>query len=250
MIQKKNIPFVLYIVSLCLFIFIIMSSTLGWKAFIPGMTKETELILTLFISIHLPILAVNINYNLQYARYIEDSFSRLGEIEKILKTNGNFKYVGEANNAAKKVIEKILNDKNIDKIYNTFIGYKSNYTTKTKEKIEETIVNTLKNNNIKWDDILSIDGTDRMTLVQNNLDKIKDSNYHAWVINDEHKEFPVCNFIILNYSEEEICDEVYFGWGYCEGNQNESVFYSNHPKAIEFFKQYHLALKRMSINKM
>lgn len=168
-IGNNKAPSILFLVLIILFVVTLVSGVFGWPTLLPGVNKEAEIILSLVLALTLPSYLMNLNYDRKYSNVIVETEARLRSIDDEMKTIGRLKYIGDVNDAAKDVAEKI---KKCNRIINTFIVAEDPYTDETKEQLIATIIDVTSKPNTKWDDILSPLGAHRVEAVKDKDGKL------------------------------------------------------------------------------
>ena len=165
-----------------------------------------------------------------------------GDILARIQTNSNLSLRGLADQTALEVINKI---ESADYIHNTFFYKTLPYAHKTAININRILFNALQDEKTLWVDIFAEPENDRLKLIN---EKIKAGtvifDYKPYVLKKEYKNFPLSNFIVLQYKDKSIFDEVYFGWGFTdnEAGEYEEVFWSNDENLVNYYLKLHKKL--------
>ena len=217
-----------------------------WGGFVNwgGLVKDSEKAHTIIFSILFfttsTLIVEKFYSELEFQGFVTNSLTnQKAEIVSLLKNTGYLKVIGDANDAAKEVANKLGN---VAEGYNTFIINENPYDPETASQITGAIVELLGKNKTVWYEILSEEGRGRLTEI---AQKIKGNgsinNYKACVIQEQFKGFPIINFVVLkNFDKSQ---EAYFGWGFNSQRRSDSVFWSNNPKVVDFFIRYHEKLR-------
>lgn len=215
------------------------------KESITILSHDVEWLLFLTIALLIPLYRNQIFNEIHFKVDIEKIQSELNEIRN-LSSSGSVKFIGNANDAAPKVLEAI---KLANKVYNTYIIQDNPYTQKNYNTVSETIINYLKKGNGTWEETVSQLGLQRVIEIEKTFKGILPDIFKVRVIRQEIKTFPVCNFIIIKFPKSTgRKDEIFFGWGYFKGDSNGSVFWSDDDNIISFFLGYNRELRDQDIS--
>ena len=162
-------------------------------------------------------------------------------IEKIeMLSSASLTVEGKADQAYSKVVKEL---QYAIRVQNTYIvdsripvyspAQHSNIVENQKKFVE-------KGDNFIWEDIISDTKSGKVRI--KSLEDIKDNpSYKLFKVQVQHKQFPVINFIILTYHNNN--KSVWFGWGGYITSENDTVFRSNNIALVSLFENYFSALK-------
>ena len=207
-------------------------------------SSDIDYILFISLAMLIPLYKIQISNDTFIKNDIEDIQESSAEIKKLISA-GVVRNCDIASIAAEEVIHKIENAEKLN-VYNTYIIMQEPYTEKAGEGVKNAIKKFLTEKKGKWEETVSKLGLDRVNEIKDELGKLP-KDFQVMVIREDKGDFPVCNFIILEYPQDKE-KEIYFGWGYFKGNTDEQVFWSKDKELISFFKGYHKVLRGSEIS--
>jgi hypothetical protein len=155
-------------------------------------------------------------------------------------------HVGTAMDVAQRVVERMGTAR---EVLNTFIVWDDPYSPEVADRVELAIQTYVSRSDTRYEETCSTLGMRRIENIRQQLGGSLPRSCQVRVLKSSASNVPVCNFVILTHKEgEPIHEEVFFGWGYFRGSANESVFWSDDPALIRFFRDYHRSLRASEVS--